>query len=703
MIDKKIMQLRKALYFWIRSGWRTKWNWRLKVSNNSIKIIMRINNLNLDGREVRKMMHRSIIWPKISSNGRLGYVILWIVLMIFAILKMTLWGSENVNAGKTNLTRGLLDTDKTVELNGQWEFYWNQLLTPSDFTEDKTLKMDSYMNVPDSWSAKSNGEKVYPNQGVATYRIILHYPSTLNDPALRIQNIACAYKIYVDGQFAVEEGTVAAQPNQFKEGTQLHIINLPPHKEAVEVVFQVANLNYAKGGIRQSPVLGSKNLLDRQHTLMMALQLIFIGGVLIFGVYYLLLFVLQIKNRAALIFSLLCFLTGFRSLIWGEVPIMLFTPNISYNTLAYINYITGFNVIPLMLLFIISLYPLEYKKVSLGLVLFPVLLFDSLLFTSAEFMSKFTNYLYLLMLIQMMYMLGILIKAVWNRRDNALLMYSALCIYVLAINLDILHFSGMSGFYDNNVFLSGNIAVIIAMSFVQAKQQAKTHKKLVLYNQNLLDADQLKDKIMATEMSFLHAQIKPHFLYNALDAIANVSEKDGEKGGKLIIDLAIYLRGSLEFNHLDKMSTIEKELEFVDTYFHIEQARFGDKIQLLKEIKAPLDFRIPILILQPLVENAVRHGISKKPGGGTIHIVIEEFHDETCIEVTDNGVGIEEKKVKMILTNERLDQGVGLLNIHHRLQRLYGKGLEITSEQEHHTCVKFVVPRNIIANKNDTL
>ena len=82
------------------------------------------------------------------------------------------------------------------------------------------------------------------------------------------------------------------------------------------------------------------------------------------------------------------------------------------------------------------------------------------------------------------------------------------------------------------------------MSFVQVRQQANTYKKLILYTEKLVEADRLKDRIMATEMSFLQAQIKPYFLYNASDAIANVCEKDGKKAGKLIIDLAIYLRGS---------------------------------------------------------------------------------------------------------------------------------------------------------------
>ena len=102
------------------------------------------------------------------------------------------------------------------------------------------------------------------------------------------------------------------------------------------------------------------------------------------------------------------------------------------------------------------------------------------------------------------------------------------------------------------------------------------------------------------------------------------------------------------------MVTIEKELEFVDTYFHIEQARFGEKIQLIKEIDSPLEFQIPVLILQPLVENAVRHGISKKSGGGNVYIRIKQTTDGTCIEIKDDGAGIEEKKLESLL-NKRLN------------------------------------------------
>lgn len=374
---------------------------------------------------------------------------------------------------------------------------------------------------------------------------------------------------------------------------------------------------------------------------------------------------------------------------------MIFFPKVSYDALAYINYFTGYNLIPMMVLFIVCIYPSEYKRISLGFVLLPTLFFDCLLLTSPEFMSLFTGYLYILILLQMIYMICITIKAVLRKRENAVFMFIAICVYSLAINADILHFSGIGDISATIMFLYGKMAVIIAMSYVQAKQQANTHKKLVLYNENLLEADRLKDKIMATEMSFLQAQIKPHFLYNALDAIANVCEENGEKASELIVDLSIYLRGCLEFNSLDKMVRIEKELEFVETYFNIEQARFGQKIQLIEEIEIPLDHQIPMLILQPLVENAVRHGISKKQLGGRVVVRGRQLSDGVSIEIEDDGVGMEGEKLARLLSDEMKDQGVGLLNIHHRLLRMYGRGLEIRSEVGHGTCVRFVIPKEV--------
>lgn len=624
-------------------------------------------------------------------NWRIAFILLFIALMFFALGMMYTSGSGLVDNGKVDLSSVDFNQDELVALNGQWEFYWNQLLTPDDFMAEQPPQMDSLMKVPGTWDDRK-GTKDYPHRGVATYRLSLNYPSTLIDPALRIQNVATAYKLYVNGRLIAEVGKVSDKPSDFKDGEESLILDLPKDTQELELIFQVANLDYTSGGLRVGPIFGSKQVLERQKMILLALQLLFIGSAFIFSIYYFLLFLLQTKNKTALLFSMLCFITALRSIIWGTAPLRIFFPNVPYDVGAYINYLTGYNLIPIMILFVLSIYPSENKKRILGLVLLPSLFFDVLLLTPPKFMSSFTNYLYVLVLLQMIYILGVLIKAVLQKRDNAILMFIAIYIFILTILEDILHYKGIGGINVSYMFLYGNFSVIIAMSFVQARQQADIHKKLISYNENLVEADMLKDKIMATEMSFLQAQIKPHFLYNALNAIANICEKDGKKAGKLIVDLAIYLRGSLEFNHLDKMVTLEKELEFINTYFNIEQARFGQKIELRTELEIPLDYKLPVLILQPLVENAVRHGISKKQGGGRVRIRVMQLEEGIGIEIEDDGIGIEGEKLAFLMSEKRKDQGVGLLNIHHRLLRLYGRGLEISSEVGRGTRVRLVIP-----------
>lgn len=630
------------------------------------------------------------IWIKISSNLRILLVIFVPAVMLFSLVSMLSPSSVTTNNGMADLSGMDFSHSKLVALDGQWEFYWGKLLMPEAFDFGQMPRMDSFMKVPGVWA--NNAGTNYTRQGNTTYRMSMHYPSTLKDPALRIQNVASAYKLYVNGKLMAEVGGELDNKLKFKNDEKIILIDLPKATQKIDIIFQVGNLNCATGGLRVAPVFGSKQVLEQQRMIMLILQIIFIGGVFIFGMHYFFLFFLQTKNKTAMFFAIFCFITVLRSLIWGETPLMILFPNSSFDLRMYINYLTGYNYVAIVILFVYSIYPLEFNKKTMGLILLPSLVFDVLLLiTSPQFMTFYTNYLYIILFLQMLYIMSVLIKSVLRKRDNAVLMFIAICVLIWSMNADILNFLVIGNMHLSYMFLFGNFAVIMAMSYVQAMQQVMNYKKLILYNEKILEADKLKDKIMATEMSFLQAQIKPHFLYNALSAIANVCEKDGKQAGKLILDLAIYLRGSLEFNNLDKMVTIEKELEFVDTYFHIEQARFGQKIQLLKEIEIPLDVQIPVLILQPLVENAVRHGISKKLGGGTVTVRMMQAGENICIDIEDDGVGINGEKMLMLLNGSSLSQGVGLINIHNRLLKLYGRGVEISSESGC-TCIRLSIP-----------
>lgn len=126
------------------------------------------------------------------------------------------------------------------------------------------------------------------------------------------------------------------------------------------------------------------------------------------------------------------------------------------------------------------------------------------------------------------------------------------------------------------------------------------------------------------EMAFLQSQIKPHFLFNVLNTIIALSHLDIEKAREVTADFTNYLRMSFDFQNTSGMSSFKHELSIVNSYLSIEKTRFGDRLDVIYDIDEDIDFALPPLMIQPLVENAVHHGISKKRGGGWIKLTAKK-------------------------------------------------------------------------------
>lgn len=197
---------------------------------------------------------------------------------------------------------------------------------------------------------------------------------------------------------------------------------------------------------------------------------------------------------------------------------------------------------------------------------------------------------------------------------------------------------------------------------------------------------------ISNESAFLQAQIKPHFLYNALNVIAVLCRVDSEKARELILDLSNYMRHSFDFKNLTRYVTFEEELEFVQAYVRIEQARFKDRLNMLYEIDDTEGLRLPPLLLQPLVENAIRHGIRKNETGRTVVLRVKNQKEHYLFEIEDDGAGMTAEQLKAILTEQR-SGGVGLANIQRRLKMLYGTQLLIESRKGAGTKVTVTVPK----------
>ena len=164
----------------------------------------------------------------------------------------------------------------------------------------------------------------------------------------------------------------------------------------------------------------------------------------------------------------------------------------------------------------------------------------------------------------------------------------------------------------------------------------------------------------------LTRQINPHFLFNTLNSVASLIRTDPEEARRVVYKLSHILRRLLK--NTESLSPLREELSFIDDYLAIEMVRFGDKLKFVKEI-APdtLDRPVPSMLLQPIVENSIKHGIGGKVGGGTIHVRSRLEGSRLHIVIEDDGVGIPDERLNTIF-----DLGIGVSNVNERLKVLYG-------------------------------
>lgn len=203
-------------------------------------------------------------------------------------------------------------------------------------------------------------------------------------------------------------------------------------------------------------------------------------------------------------------------------------------------------------------------------------------------------------------------------------------------------------------------------------------------------AEQLREMANKAELRALQSKINPHFLFNALNAISSSIRLNPDTARQLIFNLSRYLRYNIELND-DEQIDIKKELYQIKDYIAIEQARFGDKLTVIYDIDDEVNCRVASLLIQPLVENAIVHGIQPCRGKGVVTISIAQSGSRVRIAVRDTGHGIDPRIVEQLDTNEMPVNKIGLVNVHHRVKLLYGEGLHIR-RLEPGTEIAFYVP-----------
>ena len=207
---------------------------------------------------------------------------------------------------------------------------------------------------------------------------------------------------------------------------------------------------------------------------------------------------------------------------------------------------------------------------------------------------------------------------------------------------------------------------------------------------------QEQDKLLlAAKLEALANQISPHFLFNTLASISSLIRTQPDTARMLIAKLSGLLRRLMRST--DHFVTLREELQSIDEYLDIEVVRFGPQLRVDKQISPDtLEVIVPSMILQPLVENSIKHGLARKVGGGriTIAAVLRDRH--AIIEVRDDGLGMSEERLERALSS-----GIGLSNVNERLQTIYGAHyqLKLTSVPGQGTCARMVIPELAVSER----
>ena len=253
-----------------------------------------------------------------------------------------------------------------------------------------------------------------------------------------------------------------------------------------------------------------------------------------------------------------------------------------------------------------------------------------------------------------------------REKSNRVLLITYVLVYG-AILLDIAGV-GHHRFYSGICFKVAFVAMLLIILLRSAKQ-------VIMNGQASIKVKKLEKELEESRISVMLSQIQPHFLYNVLGTIRSLCRKDPEQAWSALGDFSKYLQGNMSALENRQLICFESELRHIETYLKLEKLRLGEKLSILYDIQA-WDFMLPPLTIQPLVENAVKHGIFNQPSGGEVVLRTRQDGDHIIISVEDNGIGFDPD---MPLQQNEEHAHVGLTNVQSRLKKMTGGQILIQS------------------------
>lgn len=600
--------------------------------------------------------------------------------LCFVLLAVSLSGCAATEArpvpyaqnGRLDLAGLLFYELGNIRLDGEWAFYWNRFLDP----QDTAAVPDAYIRVPSVWNGSVIDGEPVSGTGHATYR--LHVKTTLPQGTLlglSIPTISSAYRLYV-GEALVARGGTPSADVQSETGKYLpQEVYFPIPDSEFTITVHVSNHIYARGGLWGSLLLGTVQGINARYTASVFREAAFSGALALIMLLYGTLVVMRREFLYLLCFTGLCLSTILSIDTISHFFIVRIWPQLPLHLVILLWYSAGIWLFFFLYLFIHMLYVTKASRTMLKVFLVLALAQQAAyLCTPVSFYSRYlSNFYTLVNVAQAACAMYVIVAGFRSKRPDSLPNLVSILVALLCYIHDDFYWRNLLHHNIGELYPVGLLVFLVLQIILQAKRIRRDYQKQA-----------------AAELAFWQAQIKPHFLYNAFNTFISVSYYDIGKARELMQRFAGFLRLNFDFKNASTLSTLAKETELAKAYAQIEEARFEEHVRVRFNVCQNTHAMVPVLVLQPVIENAINHGLLPKADGGTVEVDIVQEGKSLLFRVRDDGVGMEQAQVARIFSEE--NSGIGLYNINKRLKALYGKGLAITSAPGAGTTICWSVP-----------
>ncbi|MCG8339264.1 MAG: sensor histidine kinase, partial [Proteobacteria bacterium] len=648
----------------------------------------------------------------------------------------------NAHDGVLDLRDWQFEKDGTVFLQGEWKFFWNQLFS----SKPENVIPDFLITVPGIWNKYKIENRELSGIGYATYqlRVLLGENRFTENPTpsksittvfhddaqtilgenncqvlgLKFRFQQTAFNLYINGKLVTSVGEVGTSKATSRPEYRPHVAQFVTCESILDIVVQVSNFDHRKGGLESAVVLGKSYQVLNQWENRRNFDLFLLGAILIMSIYHLGLFLLRRKNRAPLFFSLFCILIGIRSATVGQYFIFKIFPDIHWELLLRIEYLSFFMPLAVIAFFIKSVFPRDFPDWMLKTIVSVTLLLSASMIGPTWFFTHVSTPYQVFLLIASFFMAIVLIKAAWLKREGSLAFLIGMCVLFLTMLNDILYNQRIIS--TSMLFPFGLFIFIFAQSFVLSILFSRAFNEVEVLsdqldkrNQRLLELDRLKDEFVTNTSHELRTPLTGiiGIAESLLEGVAGKLTSEVERNLFLVVAsgkrLANLVNDILDFSKLkhSDITLSQKTISLkpvVDMIISFSTVLIGSKeVSLRNDISEELP---PVYAdgdrLQQILMNLVGNAI-KFTKVGEVVISAQRNNEQINISISDTGIGIPEDRQAAIFESfEQVDgsiareyggSGLGLA-LTKKLVELHGGKITVSSTEGTGSTFSFNLP-----------